>query len=187
MAYEKIPEVVENEVVVSLAKIRFYYPTQKIFNQLSLRTHYRSKMIKDADGKSQLDEIAISQDELDITKDMLERAIFSIGNSFFKMAQGVENSIFFDSLLPVPDSSPEENELEEASSGFEIIDHMAYNVNLIPAIDKEIENTIREFCLREWFSIVGIVPDYQLHDLAFNNSLKKVENLTFQLRKPLMS
>jgi hypothetical protein len=86
------------------AKIRFSYETDSLFNKLDLRTHYRAKRVKDGKGESQLDDIAISQDERDIVEEILEQAIFELGSFMFKISQGVDNSIFFNSLLTSEDA-----------------------------------------------------------------------------------
>lgn len=259
------------------AKLRFHYLTSELFNSLSLRTTYRSKMVRDGEGKSQLDDIAISQDEKDITNELLETGINKLGAKMFKIAQGVTNSIFSNTRIAVAavvdriatittppiaggtgyivgqiltligdgasggtctieavdastgevttvalasggsgysvdpagipttvntgsgtgctvavasiESVAESNVFSAGneSSGFELVDNAAYNTNLLPSIDKEIKNCLREFCLKEWYNIVGIIDDYKIHSLAYTDSLKEIENLTFQLRKPLMS
>lgn len=181
MAHEIIPEVTEVGSEEP-AKIRFYYPTDAIINSLQLRTHYRALMIRNEQGEAMLDEYAITADEKDMVKEMLEEGIYEIGTSFFKMAQGVDNSIFFDSTLPeiaVP--------LDERSNGFEIVNREAYNSNLLPAIDKKILSCIRYFCLKEWWTAVASPNDVTTNTNKYNLLLKDLNNLTFQLRKPLMT
>lgn len=178
MSYELIAEVttVGSE---EPAKIRFKYSTESIINSLELRTHYRAKMIKDGNGESQLDDFAISTDERDIVKEMLEEGIYEIGTAFFKMAQGVDNSIFFDDNLS--------EELDELSNGFEILNHEAYNANLLPAIDKKILSCIRYFCLKEWWTAVASPNDVSTNTEKYNQLLRDLKNLTFQFRKRTMS
>jgi hypothetical protein len=178
MSYTIIPEVtVVGEEEPS--KIRFAYTTESIINSLELRTHYRAKMIKDSNGESQLDDFAIGTDEKDMVREMLEEGVYEIGTAFFKMAQGVDNSIFFDDTLG--------DELSEKSSGFEIVNREAYNTNLLPAIDKKIRSCIRYFCLKKWWSAVASPDDVTTNTNEYNMLLKDLKNLTFQLRKPTMT
>lgn len=174
MSYAKVAAAGEEP-----AKIRFYYGTDDLFNSLSLRTHYRAKMIKDGAGKSQLDDIALSQDEKDIFKELLKDGVNKLGAALFKIAQGVANSIFFDSDLSAT--------LAAKSSGFEILDKEAYNSNLLPVIDSDIRNALRYYCLREWYGVVGSSEDVKTQDILFVGAQEDMINHTFQLRKPTMS
>jgi hypothetical protein len=97
MSYTKIPAV-----YADAAKIRFYYATEDIFNSLDLRSHYRANAIKDTAGNPQLDEMAISQDEYDIVKELLKEVVYDVGAIMFKIAQGVSNSVFFDTIITNP-------------------------------------------------------------------------------------
>jgi hypothetical protein len=97
MSVSKIPAVYADS-----AKIRFFYATEDIFNSLDLRSHYRANAIKDSAGNPQLDEMAISQDEYDIVKELLKEAVYEVGAVMFKIAQGVSNSIFFDTIITNP-------------------------------------------------------------------------------------
>lgn len=243
------------------AQIRFYYGSMDLFNVLSLRTAYRAKMIKSNDGESQLDDLTISQDELDITKELLYDAISKIGQKMFKMAQAVENPMFYDSLLTSEDaiktvtvgsggtgytqgdvltvvgtgaaggtvtvttvnagviteislttkgygytattlqttggtgssatitvSAIEDvNILSVASYGFHILDNNAFNTNVLPSLDGEIKRCLREYCMMEWYAIVGSDVDWNLHSKLFEKSILEASNLTFQLRKPTMT
>ena len=178
MSYEIIPEVT-TDGSEQPSKIRFAYTTASIINSLELRTHYRAKMIKDGNGASQLDDFAIGSDERDMVKEMLEEGIYEIGTAFFKMADGIDNSIFFDSDL--------DGELSEDSNGFEIINRSAYNTNLLPVIDKKILSCIRYFCLKNWWAAVASPDDVTTNTNLYNSLLTDLKNLTFQLRKPTMT
>lgn len=178
MSYKEIAEVTATGEEQP-AKIRFSYPTEAIINSLQLRTHYRAKMIKDNNGESQLDDFAIGSDEKDMVKEMLEEGIYEIGTALFKMADGVDNSIFFDSDL--------EAELDAKSSGFEIVNRQAYNTNLLPAIDKKILSCIRYFCLKKWWAAVASPDDVTTNTNEYNSLLRDLKNLSFQLRKPAMT
>ena len=160
------------------AKIRFDYTTDEIFNSVSLRSTYRANMTKLADGESQLDDIAISQDELDIVKEFLAESVYDIAAELFKITEGISLSVYVDTVL---------TDATLASNGFEIKDNAAFNANLLPSLDKKIENTIRYSILREWYASTGLLNDMKINQDMARANLIKVKNLTFQLRKPLMS
>lgn len=178
MSYEKLAAVT-TPGSEQPAKIRYYYETDSIFNKLNLRTHYRAKMVKDGKGEVQLDDIAISQDERDMVNEMLEQAIYELGTYMFKIAQGVSNSIFFNTTLS--------DVLAKESSGFEMIDNAAYNENLLPVIDKKIETCLIFYCLREWYGSVAMPDDIKSNTFLYKEHLDKLNQLTFQMRKKTMS
>ncbi len=73
------------------------------------------------------------------------------------------------------------------ASGFEIVDNKAFNANLLPSIDKKIENYLRYSIMREWYASTGLANDMAINAAMAKDNLIRVKNLTFQLRKPLMS
>ena len=80
------------------AMVVFYYDTEKIFNSVSLRSTYRAKMVKDQAGVSQLDDIAISEDERDLVLEYYEQAIYDVFGRLFKMTGTVTDPIFFNDI-----------------------------------------------------------------------------------------
>jgi hypothetical protein len=229
----------------------------------------RAANIKDASGNVMLDEASISQDEDDIFKEMMKTAVYTIAAKLFKVAQGVNNSIFHNSKLTLTNTiatvalgaggsgyaigdvlnivqsggsngcaivatigalgavatfetvapgsggsgytaastlpttahtgtgtgctititvTATLDILVDESSGFELVDNEAYNTNLLPVIDEEIKNCIRESCMKDWYGdILGLEGDFNIHSKKYQDSLREVSKLTFQLRKPTMS
>lgn len=163
------------------ATIRFYYETAKVFNSLSLRTTYRAKNIKNPAGESQEDYFAISQMEMDIVKEHLEQAIFDIFGEMFKITEGVTTPIFFNSAFTPTGGS------ELVASGGIIKDNAAFDENVLLNIDKKIENCIRYFILSEWYIVCSMGEDAKMNYEKYREYLRQMKNLTFSLRKPLMS
>ena len=163
------------------AMIRFYYPTDDIFNSVSIRSTYRAKMVKDNQGESQLDDIAISQDEKDIVKEILEQAVYDIFGELFKITESVDNPIFFDASITLVNTST------VVASGGLIKDNAAFNTNVLPNIDKKVLNAIRYYILSEWYVSNSMADDAKLNWEKYRDYLRQVKNLTFQLRKPLMT
>ncbi len=155
-------------------EIKFSYEIEKMFNSISLRTSYKAKSVKDDTGESQLDDIALSQDEKDIMKEFLADGVYEIFTKLFKITEGVSESIFFDTGIP-------------KSYGGSIKDNEAFNVNLLPAIDKKIERALRYFVLSDWYSSVSLKNDAEENYAKYRRTAIEMNNLTFQLRKPLMS
>ena len=163
------------------AMVRFYYETDDVFNSVSLRSAYRAKMVKDNTGESQLDDIAISQDERDIVLEIMEQSIYDIFGEMFKITEAVNNPIFFNEAITLVSTS------EVTASGGLIKDNEAFNENLLPNIDKKILNSIRYYILAEWYVSASLGNDAELNFAKYKDYLRQVKNLTFQLRKPLMS
>lgn len=227
MSFDKL-NATANPVVP--ASIRFLYPTDKIFNSVSLRTSYRANMIKDQGGESQLDDIAISAQEKDIVLEFMADAIFEISTSMFKLTDGIDQSVFVDTLKTLvyngaiiddanyTDAAAEPVAPEEGNkfvvtvawgewsigdkliymngeyqkvtvkaSGFSIKNNAAFNSNVLPSLDKKLESCIKYFIMREWYGSVGLEKDMALAQQSYLQNFIKAKNLTFQLRKPLMT
>lgn len=222
----------EAETAGESAKIRFSYETDKIFNSVSLRTTYRANMTKNQEGESQLDDIAISQDERDIMIEFLADGVYEIAAELFKITEGINLSVFVNKAIvssdglgasgadatPAPATTtpvaPEVGDaytvtttawggfavgdvviytasgfirLNQTASGFEIKDNSVFNANLLPSLDKKIEACIRYYIMREWYGSTGMQNDMVLNASLYKANVIKVKNLTFQLRKPLMT
>ncbi len=177
MSYERIDATDD-----TVAKIRFYYTTDKIINSVRLRSAYRAKSVKNDAGESQLDDVAISQDEKDMVLEMLEQAVYDIFGEMFKITDGVDDPIFFNTEVTLKDGTT-----KVTASGGLIADNDAFNENVLPNIDKKILNCIRYFILKEWYVALSMGDDATLNFNMYKDYLRQVKNLTFQLRKPLMS
>jgi len=163
------------------AMIRFYYETDDVFNSVSIRSSYRAKMVKDNEGASQLDDVAISQDERDIVLEILEQAIYDVFGEMFKITEDVTDPIFFNEEVILDAGG-----IITACGGL-IKDNEAFNVNVLPNIDKKIENCLRYYIMAEWYVASSMGPDAELNFARYKDYLRQVKNLTFQLRKPLMT
>jgi hypothetical protein len=139
-------------------------------------------MVKDTEGASQLDDVAISQDERDIVLEMLEQAIYDVFGEMFKITEDVTDPIFFNEEITLQD----EGGTVTASGGL-IKDNEAFNANVLPNIDKKIENYLRYYIMAEWYVAASLGPDAQLNFARYRDYLRQVKNLTFRLRKPLMT
>lgn len=179
MAYEKKSAVTSGTPVP--AHIVFYYEVDKLFNSASIRSGYRAKMIKDQSGESQLDDIQLSADEKAIFLEFLEQGLFDTLGELFKITGAITSPIFFNI-----DYTPSGGTAKKCCGG-KILDYASYNENILGNIDKKIENCLRYFVLREWYISCSQGEDAKVSDAQFSNYLKKMKNLSFDLRKPLMS
>lgn len=163
------------------ATIRFYYPTDYIFNSLNLRTTYRAKMVKNQAGESQLDDVAISQDEKDIVNEMCKQAVYDIFSELFKITEGVVDPIFFNISINTV-AAPT---VPVVASGGSIVNYDAYPMSILENIDMKIENCIRYYILSEWYVMCALVDDAKLNTARYQKYLTEFKNLTFSLRKRL--
>ena len=157
-------------------KIRFNYTPAEIYNSVSLRTTYRANSIKNTEGEAQIEDLAISPDELDFVNEMLCEAIYDVAPEIFKTLDGLliyTNTILAGATLP--------------SYGFEIKSYPTYNFTILPALDKKIENLIRYTILRDWCQSIGNPNDLVIYAANIKTNLLKIKNLVFSLRKMQMT
>lgn len=73
------------------------------------------------------------------------------------------------------------------ASGGLIKDNEAFKTSVLPNIDKKIENYIRYYIMAEWYVAASLGDDAQLNFAKYKDYLRQLKNLTFQLRKPIMT
>ena len=177
MSYEK--KVAAGEVP---ATIVFYYLTDTIFNSVQLRSVFRARSVKDQGGVSQLDDVSISPDEKSFIVEVLAQAMYDIFSAMFKMTDTVTENTITVNALYTPTAG-----VEKLYSTGKIKNNAAYNASVLQTIDKKIENCIRYFILTEWYVVCGMGDDAKINAGKYQEYLRDVKNLTFQLRKPLIS
>lgn len=168
--------------------IIFYYPTEDLFNDISLLTMYRAKTIIDqAKGESQVDELGVSQDETDAFKVFGKVAIMDAFAQTVKMTKGVPSSPWIDSVVYTGDSSTSGFVTDDKSYGFMIFDNEAYNINMIQLVDHGILQFMRAEILFNWWDMTGIDAEASKAKMKWDDARRTLVNkYLFQLRKPLM-
>lgn len=172
-----------NKVIV------FYYKTEDLFNDISLLTMYRAKNILAADSKeSQIDEVGVSQDELDAFKVFAKTSIFDAFAQVVKMTKGVPSSPWVDSEVSLDESSTSSSTITtDKSYGFMIFDNEAYNVNMVQLVDHGILQFMRAEILFNWWDMTGIDAEASKAKAKWDDARRSLVNkYLFQLRKPLM-
>lgn len=162
--------------------IKFYYYTGSLFDDISLRTLYRAKNIRDAQGEALIDDLAITNDEKDAFNTFLKTAIYEIYEVVIKMTSGVTTDPLFINVPQILGTNS-----NQFISGFRILDHEAYNNNVLLIVDNSIFQFIRYSILAEWYELVGQSDDAVLWETK--KKIIKMELITkklFQLRKPLI-
>lgn len=157
-------------------KIDFKYDIFSMYNSVSLRTTYRANMFKNQEGEAQLDDVAITTSEKDIVLELAKQATYEVFSELFKIADGISGSITVPATV--------------TSGSFiigSILDNAAFNNNVLPAIDSKIENCLRYYIMSEWYSMAGMKEDSTESYAKYKSNLIRMKNLSFQLRKPLMS
>ena len=164
------------------ATINFYYEIEKLFNSVSIRTAYRAKMTKDQQGESQLDDIQLTSQERSIFLEFLEMVTFDTFGELFKITESVKEPIFFNINY-----TPLSPAVAVLCCGAKILDNENYSLNILQNLDKKIENCLRYGTLREWAISTSQLEDAKINEAQYKEYIRKVKNLSFELRKPLMT
>ena len=172
------------------AHVMFFYIEESMFNNVTIRSMYRAKTIKDSAGESQVDDYAMSGDERDAFNIFLSKAVHEAFNIVMKMTTGIESALILngdpDTLWPttLPDGVTE----ADVVFGFKIKDHDAYNVNNISLVDEGIKSLIENHILREWYEMVGHADEFAKWNAKYLESKRDlISKRLFQLRKPMMN
>ena len=159
-------------------RIRFYYTTEGLFNEVSLMTHYRAKTIKDQTGKSQTDDYAISEAERDAFLVFLDYAVRNVFAELVKLTKGVTSSVFINEDIEGPPAV--------VASGFSIVDNGNFNENLLGLVDINARESIILYILKDWYKIIGHTEEYNRLSIEYMAAIVKLSNILFELRKKLI-
>jgi hypothetical protein len=159
-------------------RIRFYYTTEGLFNEVSLRTHYRAKTIKDQQGKSQTDDYAISEAERDAFLVFLDYAVKNVFAELVKLTKGVDASVFVNTDISGPPAV--------AASGFSIIDNGNFNSNVLDLVDINARESIILYIMKDWYKTIGHGEEYSRLTIEYMAAIIRLSNILFELRKKLI-
>lgn len=163
--------------------VQFYYLTEDLFDNISLRSLYRALNIKTDSGESLIDDFAITEDERDAFNVLVRDAAHEVFQNVLKMCKGVSDALVLNDVLLIDDSS---------SSGpyyaVKVLDHEAYNENNLELVENTVKMMLQVHVLKNWYEMKGHA-DEQTKLMAKYNALKikLINKDLFQLRKPLLS
>jgi hypothetical protein len=163
--------------------IYFLYSKQSLFDNVSLRTMYRAKNLKDQQGESQIDDYAMSSDEMDAFNLFIETAVYDAFSIVAKMTTGTTSPIVLnEDIIPTTGG-----EITDAY-GFKILDEAAYNPNILYSVDDGVQQYIISHIMSAWYDLVGHDAEFAKWE-AKKNAIRTdlITKRLFQLRKPLLS
>jgi hypothetical protein len=158
-------------------RIEFYFTTEGLFSEVSLRTHYRAKTIKDQQGKSQVNDYAISEAERDAFNVFLDYAVKNVFFEMIKLTKGVTSSLFV--------NVDQGGSVLEAS-GFSIVDNGSFNDNVLDLVDTKCRESIMLYIMKEWYKMIGLAEEYAKMTADYYQAIVELCNILFELRKKLI-
>lgn len=164
--------------------IVFYYYKENLFNKASVLSLYRAKNILDDKGNSQIENYAMTEDEMDAFELFARDATEEVFNIVMKMTTGLTSDpIFYDDTITI---LPGPIDLVDVY-GFKIVDHDAYNENNLITIDAGVREYINYSILADWWSLVGHQKEYA-EWLAKKEDMGRslINKRLFQLKKALI-
>jgi len=164
---------------VSGGEIKFYYKTDSLFDRCKIMSAYKANSIKTESGESMLDEYAMTDDEKDAFLVILEDVIFNAGMKFRKLHADVTEGVFFDTVIPQTDP--------DKANGFTIIDHDAYNENLLSHVDNHTRAYIVSHVLYEWYKLKNLADLAKLQEVDMLRASGNLDKTIFQFYKPLIN
>jgi len=159
-------------------RLLFYFGTEALKNEVILRTTYRAKTIKSEDGKSQLDDYAMSENEEDAFLLFLDYAVRNVFAELLKLTDAVKNSVFV--------NTDKGGSIGE-SSGWYLNDYGAGNDNAIDLLDIFSKEAIVHFVMKEWYRLTGVAAEAERSDIEYRQKIISVNNQTLELRKKSLS
>lgn len=163
----------------------FYYEKMAMFDNISLRTMYRARTLLDGKGESQIDDYAMSTDELDAFLVFIRQAVNDAFDVVLKMTTGIDTQpVFIDETIIIEPGAVDHPNVY----GFKIVDEEAYNENNLYTVDDGIKKYLDYHILAAWYEMVGHVEE-NAKWMAKRNDARTdlITRKLFQLKKPSLS
>lgn len=157
---------VEPLVVAQPALITFSLVKATLFDIVSMRSIYMTKNIKNAEGKIIGEDFAMTGDDLGAFETCLGVVMSEIFEIFLKHTTGIANSYLIDTT----------------NLSIKILDHSAYNENLLSLVDLSINDCIIDGCLFGWFTIVSQSELMGISGVSYAKQKEALKSRLFQLK-----
>lgn len=166
--------------------ILFTFHMSELFDRISANSIYSSKNIRAQDGKSLIDNYAITQDEEDFVKIHLYDAANTLFGLFVKMTRAVTDSFFFD----VSKKDPANEAKSSNQVGWKVKREMkgtsepAYNPNRLPLISANCQEYLVNYVLAKWAEANKQGDDLAIREKAKADAERQLIDNLFEIRKP---
>lgn len=148
------------------ALITFLLVKATIFDVVSMRTTFMTKSMRNEKGEIIGEEFAMSGDERGAFESCLGVVMSEIFEIFLKHTTGIANSYLID----------------ETNISIKILDHAAYNENLLHLVDLSVNDCVVEGCLQGWFAIRAQSELMQLSGINYSKQKEALKSRLFQLK-----
>lgn len=150
--------------------ITFTFSVQKIFNNVSLRSHYRAKNLQTESGDSLIDIYALSEDEKDVFNISLEDISAELYGILLKMMSEINDA----SVISGEDVI------------FKVKDNQAYNPNSVILVDKALQKALIDGVLYQWFDAVAQDNFADKFKNDYEEDKRNLKERLFQLKKKII-
>lgn len=156
-------------VVTAGTKIAFTFLRSAIFNSVNLETLTAASKIE-KNGEVMIDEYGMSEDEITIFNEFLREAHMNMSRILIKMTNGVTTAMVMDTTSLI----------------YSVKDKAGYNVNILPEIDENIYQAIKNFIIKEWFVKCALGDLAKYYSDKYDANIKHLVRNSLSLRKPSM-
>jgi hypothetical protein len=126
--------------------IQFYYLTEDLFSNVSLRSLYRALNIKSEAGESLIDDFAITEDERDAFNVLVRDAAHEVFQNVLKMCTGITSALVLNDAITIsgsPSAGP--------YYAVKVLDNEAYNDNNLELVENTVKMLLQVHVLKNWY------------------------------------
>lgn len=166
--------------------ILFTFHMAELFDKVSANSIYASKNIRSQDGKSLIDNYAITVDEEDFVKMHLYDAANNLFGLFVKMTRAITDSFYFDKAKEDPSNAPKTSQQLGWSIKRELKSDNtpAYNTNRLPLISANCQDYMVNYVLAKWAEVNKQGDEIAIREKAKGDAERKLIDNLFEIRKP---
>lgn len=145
--------------------ITFEYGVADLFNNVSLKTSYKSRMVSD-DGRI-VDDLTMLDDDQDAFRANILKILADIYERIVKLTSSVTDAYA----------------LSDTAVTIKLQNNDAYNENVLDIVDASIYECLETGSMKEWYSICGKADFEQEYTNKYITALRLLSNRMFQLKK----
>lgn len=145
--------------------ILFQYKTDDIFNNVALKTSYKSRFVSD-DGRV-VDELTLMDDDKGAFNANLQKVMADIYERIIKLTSAVDDAY----------------SISESMATLKVQNNSAYNTNVLSLVDASIYDCIETGSIKEWYSVCGKADYEQEYAAKYAAALSLLSSRMFQLKK----
>lgn len=155
--------------------IAFLVPVKDMFGNIKKKTAFRGKNIKDSNGGTLIDEIALTEDRLDLFDLFLSEGSIEALRPFQAYSKGILNATLVNEQVDINADGIAEPDYYVAAHINE--DYTNQDSNMFYMVENALRRAIESYILKEWYKSCSLSEDWLVQERENHDALTELKSL----------